>query len=233
MRKICVSALALALVGLVVQPASAQQQGREQGRGGFGPGGLAGLLHNESAQKELKLDKDQIDKVNEAVTKVQNEHKDARAKLADVDPQERRAKMQEWNRVVSAEILKAVGDILTADQTKRLKQIDLQQAGPHAFSRPAVLEALNLTADQKQQIKTITDDSDKEMRELFQAGDRGPESRQKIAELRKQTCDKVQVVLNDEQKKTWTDLIGTPFQVQFQQRGRQGGGGGALPRGSR
>jgi Spy/CpxP family protein refolding chaperone len=224
MRRMCVTALALALFGLVVQPISAQQQGPGQGRGGFGRGGLAGLLQNESVQKELKLDKDQIDKVKDAVTKVQEQHKDARAKLADADPQERRAKMQELNQVVSAEVLKAVGDILTSDQTSRLKQIDLQQAGAQAFTRPGVLEVLKLTADQKDQIRTINNDSDKEMRELFQAGDRGPEGRQKIAELRKQTGDKVQALLIDTQKKTWTDLIGTPFQIQFQQRGQQDGG---------
>jgi Spy/CpxP family protein refolding chaperone len=227
MRRICVTALALALFGLVVQPISAQQQGRGQGRGGFGRGGLAGLLQNESVQKELKLDKEQIDKVKDAVTKVQDQHKEARAQLADADPQERRAKMQELNLVVSTEVLKAVGDILSSDQTKRLKQIDLQQAGAHAFTRPDVLEALKLTADQKDQIRTITIDSDKEMRELAQTGGSDAEGRQKIAVLRKQTGDKVQAVLVDEQKKTWTALTGTPFQVQFQQRGRQDVGGGA------
>jgi Spy/CpxP family protein refolding chaperone len=215
MRRICVTTLALALFGVVIQPVLAQQQGRGQGRGGFGRGGLAGLLQNESVQKELKLDKDQLEKVKGVVTKVQEQHKDARAKLADADPQERRAKMQELNQVVSAEMLKAAGDILTSDQTKRLKQIDLQQAGSQAFSRPDVLEALKLTADQKAQIRTINDDSDKERRELSQAGGRGPEGRQKIAELRKQAGEKVQAVLLDEQKKTWTDLTGTPFQIQF------------------
>ena len=38
----------------------------------------------------------------------------------------------------------------------------------------------------------------------------------KIADLRKQATEKAVAVLTDEQKKSWKDLIGEPFEVKFE-----------------
>ncbi len=40
----------------------------------------------------------------------------------------------------------------------------------------------------------------------------------KMAELRKETLAKVAAKLNDEQQKTWKELIGAPFEVKFEPR---------------
>ena len=215
MRRVGTVILTLGLALALAVPALAQQQ-RQRGQrgqfGGRGQGGVGMLAENESVQKELNIDKDQADKVKEAVDKVRDSHKDDFAKLQDLGQDERRAKSQELNRTVSEETLKALADVLKPEQLNRLKQIELQQAGDRAFTRPDVQKALNLTDDQKEQIKTITEDAAKQRRELVQGGN-AQGSRDKLTSLRKETLEKVQAVLTDDQKKTWKDLTGEPFQL--------------------
>jgi hypothetical protein len=242
MRHLCKTALVLGLAVLLTGPAFAQRQ-RGQGQGGQGQpgrgqrgggpgggGGIGGLLQNESVQKELKIDKAEADKLKEAVTKVQDQHKDAIAKLRDLPQNERRTKGEELNKTVNEETLKAVSGILSADQTKRLKQIELQQAGVRAFSRPDVQQALKLTDEQKDALKTIAEDVAKQQRELFQGargqggagGGRGQGNAEKMTALRKESLEKIQKMLTADQKKTWKELTGEPFEIQRGQgRGQQ------------
>src|SRR5947208_3583899 len=119
-----VFALGLALAGL------AQAQPRPGGgRGGFGL--VRGLGTNEALQKDLKLDKDEIDKVKTALTKVGEDTRDDSRKLFGQDATEDEKK--EIRKKISDAYDKAVGAILTADQMKRLHQLENQQAGLEIF----------------------------------------------------------------------------------------------------
>jgi hypothetical protein len=218
MRRVCTILLTFGLIVALAAPALAQQRQRGQFRG-RGQGGIGTLVLNESVQKELNMDKDQADKAKEVVQKVRDNHKDDIAKLQDLNQDEARQKGQELSRTMSEEALKALGDVLKPEQIKRLKQIELQQAGDRAFTRPDVQTALKLTDDEKDQIKTIADDAAKQRRELFQGGN-AQGSRDKITALRKETLEKIQAVLTDDQKKTWKDLTGDPFELVRTQRRR-------------
>ena len=190
--RLCKVVLALGVAALVCSPALAQ--GR-RGGGGFGPGGggLGMLVQNKSVQEELKLDKDVVTKAEDALKKVREDLKDDYAKLGggrrggggtNVTPEERAAARK---KVSEAED-KALTDVLKSDQMKRLHQIRIQQQGLAAFQDEKVQKALNLTDDQKSKIKTISDDLQKETRELFQGGGgggRNPEAMAKIQGLRK------------------------------------------------
>jgi len=216
---------------VLASPAFAQRRGQGQGQGGRGPGGpggggIAGLLQNESVQKELKFDKEEADKVKDAVQKVLDKHADDLAKLRDMPQEERRQKSQALNKTVSDETLAAVSGILNADQMKRLKQIELQQAGMQAFTRPDVQKALTLTDEQKDAIKTIDEEAAKKRQELFQQGGGrrqagGGQGQSQMATLRKETMERVQKLLTADQKKTWKDLTGDTFEIQRGQGRRQ------------
>ncbi len=205
------------------QRGQGQGQGRGQGRGGFGFGpGM--LIRNEGVQKELKLDGDQIEKATAAVQKVQDKHADDRAKLQDLEGQERFEKMMALNQAISAETMKALEDVLKPEQIKRLKQIQLQQRGVDAFTDPEVEKALKLTSEQKEKIKTIAGDAAAQRRELFQPGGGADfqEMQKKMAALQKTAMENVSALLHADQKQAWKDMIGQPFEVQFPgRRGRQ------------
>src|SRR5437773_954973 len=233
MRSISKVVMVLGVAVVLAVPALAQQrQQGQQGRGGpgFGGGLIAGLIENVGVQQELKLDKDQVEKVKAAVNKVREQHSADRAKLQDLSQEERHERSTAINQAVSAETMQALADVLKPEQIKRFKQIDLQRRGAEAFTEPAVQKALQLTGAQQEKITTIAADAAQQRRELFQgAGNQGQgganrggeEAQQKLTALRKATVEKVAAVLTDEQKQTWKGMIGQPFEVQYQ-GGRKG-----------
>jgi hypothetical protein len=210
MKTTLTALLSLSLVALLTSPASAQ------GRGRMG-GSLAFLLGNESVQKELKLDDKQVEKAKELAEKTGEEMREKFQALQDLEPEERRAKFMEIGREMNASVLKAAGEFLKPEQITRLKQVAYQQRGAQSFTEPEVAKKLNLTDDQKKDIQTINTESMEEMRSIFQDTQDQDERRQKMTELRKKTLDKVVAKLNDEQQKTWKEMLGSPFEIKYEQ----------------
>jgi Spy/CpxP family protein refolding chaperone len=235
--------LALVLTAglLIAGPVAAQRGGPGGGRGGFGSGGfgpggfgggLAGMLgQNKQLQEELKMDKDQVDKLNKALAKVRDDLKDEMDKLRDFNtsPEDRTEIFKKLNDANA----KAVNSVLKPEQQKRLRQIENQQAGMGMFAKDDVRKALKLTEKQQEKIKDINDDLQKDMRELFQGGGfRGgfdPETRKKIQALQKKALDHAGKLLDDKQKATLKDLTGAPFELTM--AFGPGGGGGPGGRG--
>lgn len=144
---------------------------------------------------------------------------------------EMQEKMAEANAEISKVAYKELGDVLKKEQVDRLKQIDRQNQGVRAFSTPDVAETLKLTDSQKASIKGLLGDQTKDEREVrteagIGGGGKGgkggkgggtfdpekmEEVNKKIAKVHKEYMVKAVDLLNDDQKKTWTSMIGTPF----------------------
>jgi hypothetical protein len=231
MKVVYATVTTVLLASLLAGPAMAQRQkGDKQGRGGAGmrgAGGVAMILSNPGAQEELKLAPDQIAKVTETIAKVRKNHEDDFAKVRELSPTEQRQKMQELGKAASEEILKDLEDTLKPEQTKRLKEIELQVRGMQALLDPDVATALTLSDAQKEKIKSIEDDLTAEMRSLRPAGGpgggggggAGGNPFQKMQALRKEATKKALGVLTDAQKKTWQEMTGKPFEMRFQRPG--------------
>ena len=217
MRNVITWALAVGVAVAVTATASAQQR---QGRGGmFGRGGMSAamLLANEGVQKELKLTDEQKEKARE-FAQAQGEKMREAFQNAQGDPE----KMQEARKAMTEAGDKFVKETLKSEQQKRLKQIQYQADVLQTLSaNEEVQKTLKLTDEQKEKLKTLADDLNKDRRELFQGGP-GPEMMQKMQALTKDYTTKAQAVLTDAQKKEWKELTGEPFEVRFQ---RRGGGG--------
>jgi len=84
---------------------------------------------------------------------------------------------------------------------------------------PEIQDKLKLTNEQKEKVKTINQEAGEKMRDLFQGGF-NEEARTKMTQLLKETMDKITGVMTDDQKKTWKEMTGEPFEVQFQPRNR-------------
>jgi hypothetical protein len=207
----------LGLVALLAGPALAQGQGR--GFGMFGGGGVAMLIGNESVQKELKLDDKQVEKAKELAEKNGAKFRAAREENQNLDPEERRTKMQALGKELNEATRKAIGDFLKPEQITRLDQISCQTRGAMAFTDPEIAKKLSLTDSQKSEIQAIVEESGQKIREIFQQNQDDPEARmKKMTEHRKETLSKVTAKLNDEQQKTWKEMIGAPFEIKFQPR---------------
>jgi hypothetical protein len=211
MRTMFRTLLGLGLVALLASPAAAQGRGR-----GFGNLGI--LLGNASVQKELRLDDQQVEKAKELAEKTGEKMQELRESLQGLEGEERMTKMQQLNRELNESTLKSAAAFLKPEQIARLKQISYQQRGAQAFSDPEVSKKLNLTDTQKSDIQTIVQDSFQEMRTIFQENQDDPEARmKKMTELQKQTRAKAEAKLNDEQSKSWKELLGAAFEVKYEQ----------------
>lgn len=229
MKTLCKSVAAFGLASLMTLPVMAQQQRR--GGGGFGFGRtmpLSMLLSNKSVQDELKLDDAQKEKAKEIADKAREKFASTRESLEDLDQAERAKKIQEMTRESNREAFQAVGEFLKPEQQTRLREISLQTNGANAFEQPYFQKMIKLTDDQKSAVATIIEDSDKELREIFQSGDR-QNAFSKIREHRAATLEKIKGKLTDEQKAEYAKLLGAPFELKFE--GGPGGPGG--PRGPR
>lgn len=226
MRSASKTFLSLTVVGLLAAPTLAQRGGGGRGFPGFGPPGGPALLLNKSVQDELKLS----DEVKGKLTKI-NEKRGEEMRKVFQDSQGDREKMQEGMKKVTDETNKAIADVqkgLTADQTKRFKQIEVQMAGIRAFDMPDVLKALSLTDKQKTDAKAAIEEVQKDTRELMQGigfGDREKmqEARKKVEAMTKAAFDKLTGTLSADQKKTWAELTGAKFEYKPDPFRRPGG----------
>jgi Spy/CpxP family protein refolding chaperone len=192
---------ALTLCLTVSLMAAAQAQGPQ--RGGAGS---AGLLMNPSVKKELKLTDDQLTKIQDALGKVQDKHKDDFARFREMSVDERRKMM----RSISEDYNKAVASVLDEKQMKRFKQIQWQIAGVGALEDPEVQKTLKLSEDQQKKLAAVFEDANKKMQDLFKSGN-VEGKREEFEKLRKDAEDKANNVLTDEQKKQWKEMQGEPF----------------------
>ncbi len=123
---------------------------------------------------------------------------------------------------MNATAMKALGEFLKPEQITRLKQISIQTQGIRAFTDPEVAKKLNLTDAQKSDIQTIFEETMEAMRGVPFGQDQSEEEREanmkKLTELNKEALDKVAAKLNDEQQKSWKELIGAQFELKMNPR---------------
>jgi hypothetical protein len=211
--------VALGVVAFLAAPAMAQQ-GRGGGRGFGSP---AFLLGNASVQQELKLDAGQLEKAKEVAAKAREKFTAARESLQSLEGEERAKKQHELTTEVNTETHKAVKEFMKPEQVKRLYQITHQVQGAQAFADEHVQKHLKLTDAQKSDIEGILKASAQEgskIREETQ-GDREA-MMAKMTELRKDTLAKAESKLTEEQKTSYKELLGAPFEIKFEPR--PGGG---------
>jgi len=201
--RLCKLALVFGVVALVAGPALAQPGG------GFGGPGF--LLRVEKVQKDLGIDKDKVAKIQAALDKVREDHKDDFEKIR--DPNTSQEDRQAIFKKINEDNDKALKDLLTEKQRKRLTQIQRQQAGVDMFTQEEVQKSLKLTDEQKDKIKEITTDLRKEMRELFSGGF-NPDNLAKMQTLRKDAMSSAVKTLTDDQKKQLKELTGEPLELK-------------------
>jgi hypothetical protein len=105
-----------------------------------------------------------------------------------------------------------VARLLSPDQLRRFKEIALQYLGGRALSDPDVAEALELTAEQKQRIRSIQEEV---RRATFgprgHAAKEGPTPDDRARSANPRLWD----VLSARQKARWAELTGKPFEGEL------------------
>jgi hypothetical protein len=189
-----------------------------------GLGGLDMLLQNPGVLKELKLSDEQVTRVKEVVHEMRLKHREDWEKIRDLSEEERRDRLPEVIKLVSDDTMKSLHSVLSVPQVRRLKQIQWQNDGLGAFSDDEVIKALQLTVEQKEKIRALNSEVNRQWHDLVTSsaasgteGNRYREIFRKLSVIRREARDKGVGLLTAAQKKTWKDLVGEPFEVKIEQ----------------
>jgi Spy/CpxP family protein refolding chaperone len=227
-------AAALFVVGMCWATMSdAQRPGAQKGKGG--QGGFQGrggfmdvntlILSNEALQEEVKITSEQKDKFKPVAEKQTALNKKtaemfqggAKGKGKGGFDKDKMTEMQKEREAVTEEAKKVVDTTLTTEQKTRLKQIGVQAMNVRAFTNEEVVTALKLTDEQKDKIKGISEEYNKDAAELRprfgqqQDAEKAAENQKKLTRLQRETVNKAVDSLTAEQKSEWTKIVGEPF----------------------
>ncbi|MCL6623419.1 MAG: hypothetical protein K6T17_02225 [Fimbriimonadales bacterium] len=118
------------------------------------------------------------------------------------------------------EMQKAIKDILTPAQEKRLEELTLQWMGPSALLLPDVAKKVGLTAQQQQKIRELEQAQSQKAREAFQRARNSSKLLQQWEKLHKELDTKILALLTPAQKQKWQSLQGKPFTFNPPRGGR-------------
>ncbi|HYT94836.1 MAG TPA: serine/threonine-protein kinase [Gemmataceae bacterium] len=167
------------------------------------------LLTDRLVQQELDLNEEQRRKTEGLAKEFARRWRADFFARPKPSAQERRARSLELVRTTE----KALAEILTVAQDRRLKQIDLQvrQQGPHGFTAPEIAGALKLTARQKEQIRAVQDEAHVAFMERLQRGPWPPPPGKPLEDPWGGVRAKVLDLLTPQQRERWRELTGEPI----------------------
>ena len=214
------SILTLAVAALISSTALAQPGGGRQGggRGGFfggGGGGATGtimLLLREDVTKEIELLDDQKEELQELQSGMRDRMREVFANFRDMSDEERREAMTDFGKGIQEDI----DEVLLPHQSKRIKQIALQQrmqGGTTRGLRGEVAEELGLSDDDLEEIEEKSREAAAELQKKIS---------EMRAEAQKELLDEV---LSPSQQKKLKELMGEKFEFDNSERALGGRGG--------
>jgi serine/threonine protein kinase len=157
------------------------------------------LLCQPAVLDDLRITDEQRPKVKEFCARVGKEWMESLNEAKRISLTESGRRALERARAYEIE----VKVLLTAEQQVRLRQIGLQAEGTVAFGEPEVVSELQLTVEQREQIRAIEE-------EFFTSWMRGPRPGNAPAETGKQVNERILAVLTKEQLKRWRTVSGEP-----------------------
>jgi hypothetical protein len=227
MGRLLSSALPMLATGMLVgNLVLAQEQGPRASSNASGTG-LAGgailmLVGAEQIQKELKMSEDQVGKVR----KLEDEQLASMAGVFTLPPVERDQRLADIQKQ-GAELDKKVKDLLSAEQSTRLGQIQLWMGGVAVLTTDQeAAKAVKLTETQKDKIKMIIEENLRKRAELSKGlrGARREEQakiRQELAALKNDGETACITILTDVQMSRFEELRGPKFEFDEERAKRE------------
>lgn len=215
------------LYGIVGEPIAADEAGDAEAPAQYFPdevrkhvvealGGGPFLMYRDKVQEELKLSEDQKEKLLEQFPEYAQQTKNVFDKISDLQPHEREKELQSHRQKCHERLASLLKEILTPEQLKRLRQLELQQQGPHALGRPEIVQELKITQEQLVQFMGVFQDMYKQIEPLMKQAQSGGDPkgiRLKSMKIRDEHQGKMEAILTDAQKTQWKEMLGKPFDL--------------------
>lgn len=219
-----VVALAALVCSAMAQGGAGGRRGGQRGAGG-NPYAPMALVAREEVQKELNLTDDQKTKLTDLRASVRTKGQEARQSAG-----QDRAAQTEAMAKINADAQKSLAEILTPDQLKRVKELQVQWTGPSiVLSDKEVQATLGITDDQKTKLtdlqareRTANTELQQKVRSQEIDQTQARETRTKNAKILE---DEIGKVLTDAQKSKLAEMGGKPLPKPAPAAGGRGGGG--------
>lgn len=245
MKKIAVASLAsILVVSAFAQGGGGAGGGRGQGAGGRGQGGMGrggggdatGLntLQRADVQKELNVTAEQKTKIEALAAKNRQDMQAMRDSMQNGGGDA--GNMREMMDKANEKTKKELAGIISAEQLKRLKEIQIQLMGGRALLNAEVQKELGITDSQKSKLEAVQATQRDKMQEMMQGGqvDR-TQMQEMMTKINAEISAEMIKVLTSEQKTKFEAMKGKAFKADPNERGAgfggRGGGGGGGGRG--
>jgi hypothetical protein len=169
---------------------------------------------DQAVRSHLKFSADQYNGLNKAYGEAWTKYNSNLGQLGNtLTGQQRAKKLQDlqatFHRSVNASIERVLTD---PQQRQRYEQLHLQYQGYGAFNDATLQQKLRLTDEQRQKFAQYRQEWHKQMGLYHQSYPTDPQSTtNRYNELAKQTSERFNSVLNEEQKHMWSQITGEPY----------------------
>jgi hypothetical protein len=172
------------------------------------------MVFRDKVQVELKIAGDQKEKLTKRLPETVQEFMQFHQRLEGIPQSEREKELHSYRQKSHEKLARLLTEILTPEQLKRLRQLELRQEGPFALGRPDVTTELKLTDAQKQQFMAQVQEMQKKFEPLIkeaQATGNPNEIRPKAMKIRQDCAETIEQLLTDDQHRRWKELLGDAF----------------------
>ena len=208
MSKFLAVAIALASSVLFAQLAVAAAPGPDGNRGH-----LNRLLHNPAVIAHLGLTPEQARSAQSISNAVIESHRSAfETALKPGTKRERVPLVKDLFITINEETFGKLAAVVSQPQQQRLKQIEIQTFGLRALGRPAVIQYLELTSAQSDQLGKVGDAMGDRISGIHKASDMSAAAKKEATgRIRQDALGEARQVLSPEQWVRWELLIGAEF----------------------
>ena len=208
MQRVTVSVGVLVFVGLVCAQAAAQNVPEETRKKlVHDVGGSFLVVRNDKIQEELKLTKEQKEKLEQHLKELLPVFQ----KIDGLKPEERKKELGAYRPKAQEKLAAVLKETLNEGQRTRLRQLELQKEG--LVGNGEAWKDLQVTDEQRKQFMGEVQQTQKKIAPLMEEAQKGgkpDEIRPKVMKLREDLQGKLEVLLTDAQKKQWKEMLGKP-----------------------
>jgi hypothetical protein len=216
MQRLRIGVSLFVCLGLVCAQASAQDIPEEMRKGLAEQLQGSFVVFRAKVQEDLKLTREQREKLEQHLQELHPDLMEFFQKIDGLKGEEREIELKAYRPKVQEKLTTVLKETLKEDQSKRLRQLELQREGALALWHGDVQigKDLKITDEQRKQFMAVVQDMQKKIEPLIkeaQSGGNPQEIRPKVMKIRKEHEGKIEALLTDAQKKQWKEMLGKPL----------------------
>jgi len=179
------------------------------------PGSPTPIYQMNDVAKSLNLTPEQVNRLNTQTADIQKRYADDFNKLNSLSGAERAQQQNDLNRRYNADWMKSARDILNENQISRYQQLQYQYGGFGTFNDPDVQKRLNLTDEQRNNLRQLNDWSSQQMQDINRLGATDAQKATQLhGDYQRQYQERFNKFLTPEQQRTWQQMTGEPYRFQ-------------------